>query len=113
MKKRLFFILSFIIVLESFGQWNQIGTDIIGNSNKDLFGKSIAISGDGNRIIIGATQDDGDTRNPGNGYVKVYQKDGISISQLGNTINGFAVADHFGFSVDISKDGNTIAIGEP
>ena len=49
------------------------------------------------------------------GYVKIYRgdEDGGDRVQLGETIYGDNAGDSFGFSVDISPDGNTLTIGSP
>lgn len=111
MKTKLFNLLFFLSIC-SFSQWNQVGNTIIGSSDLDLFGKSIAISADGSRVIVGATQDDGG-RNPGNGYVRVFDNSTGQYIQLGADLLGESIVDSFGFSVDISQNGNIIAIGAP
>jgi hypothetical protein len=34
--------------------WSQVGSDIVGLAHYDYFGSAVAISGDGNRVVIGA-----------------------------------------------------------
>ncbi len=45
--------------------WAQLGTDIDGEAASDLFGYSVAISSDGNRVAIGAVFNDGNGANAG------------------------------------------------
>jgi len=51
--------------------WNQYGGNITGDSNFDLLGISVDISGDGTRLAVGATGEDAGGSNSGG--VKVYQ----------------------------------------
>lgn len=111
MKKRLFFTLLFLTALQVSGQWTLKQNNILGDTNRDVFGKAISISGDGSRVIIGASQNDG--RNHGKGYVRVFDNTSGTYTQIGLDLFGENNADAFGFSVDISKDGNIIAVGAP
>ncbi len=93
------------------GSWIQIGQDIIGEANGDEFGRSVSLSDDGKTLVVGAWDADGN--GAASGHVKVYQRDD-SISgwiQLGDDIDGEAAYDASGFSVSLSADGNTVAIG--
>ena len=84
----------------------------------DYFGHSVAISADGNTIVVGAW---GHDRNKGAVYIysrfdnrwcledKLVMNDGKS----GTMLSFFAInsGDYFGCSVDISDDGNTVIVG--
>lgn len=87
--------------------WNQLGADIEGEASFDRSGVSVSISRDGTIVAIGAPA------NSGTGHVRVYKFNGLSWNQLGDDIDGEAFADNFGFSVSISSDGSTVAIGGP
>jgi len=91
------------------GDWTQIGEDINGEASEDYFGWSIALSASGNVIAIGALWNDDNGFN--SGHVKIYQNIGGEWTQIGENINGEAASDESGFSVDISHDGSTVAIG--
>jgi Flp pilus assembly pilin Flp len=91
------------------GVWTQIGEDINGEASEDYFGWSIALSASGNVIAIGALWNDDNGFN--SGHVKIYQNIGGEWTQIGENINGEAASDESGFSVDISHDGSTVAIG--
>ena len=41
------------------GTWTQLGSDINGEAANDLSGYSVSLSGDGTRVAIGATLNDG------------------------------------------------------
>jgi hypothetical protein len=99
----------------------------------DLFGCSVAISGDGNTIAVGAPGEDsaatgvnGSQSNNSkysSGAVYVFVRSGSTWSQqayvkASNTGGGSEVAPHawgdlFGSSVALSSDGNTLAVGAP
>jgi len=92
--------------------WEQIGEDIDGDAAGDYSG--IAVSLLANRTIvaigaIGAGIDGIYTT----GQVKVYRIDsgGSSWEQLGQSIYGNNQNDLFGWSVDISPNGNSLAVG--
>ena len=91
--------------------WFQAGADIFGESAGDRFGWSVSLSSDGSRIAIGAPGYDyfGETA----GHVKVYEWNDVTSGwdKLGNDIVGEAAADFSGFSVSLSGDGSSVAIG--
>ncbi|MBC2843899.1 T9SS type A sorting domain-containing protein [Winogradskyella flava] len=90
------------------GVWTQIGNDIDGDALFNRSGSDLSLSSDGNFIAIGATlnSNNGDS----SGHVRVYENlSGIWI-QKGNDIQGEEL-DRLGFHVDMSSDGNTIAVG--
>ena len=89
--------------------WVQLGLDIDGEAAFDNSGWSVSLSADGSRLAIGATGNDGVGADAG--HVRVYEWDGISWVQLGLDIDGEAVGDYSGVSVDLSSDGSRIAIG--
>eukprot|EP00956_Cyclotella_meneghiniana_P001932 scaffold2092_cov23-Cyclotella_meneghiniana.AAC.1 len=90
--------------------WIQLGQDINGEALGDRFGSSVAISADGTTVAIGAPYNGGSI--DGNGHVRVFKLAvGNNWEQLGQDINGEASGDRFGYSVSISADGATVAIG--
>ena len=86
--------------------WVQMGSDIVGSVDNDRFGRSVKLSGDGSRVIIGAT-----TNGISAGYIEVYDWSGSAWVQVGSRINGDTAGDYFGESVDISSNGSRIFIG--
>ena len=91
----------------------QLGQTIYGNANDDLLGWSVDVTAGGNSIVLGS---------PGNftdrqGYVQVFSLDSNEVAgtgtwkQIGQDITGEAIGDEFGWSVSISDDGKTIAVG--
>jgi hypothetical protein len=81
---------------------------ITGDSADDRAGDSVAISGDGMTLAVGAP---GVTGRPG--YVKVYYKQLDCTWLLAETFTGEVDDDYFGHSVSLSEDGKTLAIGAP
>lgn len=91
------------------GIWTQIGEDINGEASEDYSGWSIALSASGSVIAISALWNDGNGNDAGN--VRIFQNlDGVW-TQIGENINGESEFDNSGFSIDISADGNNVAIG--
>lgn len=90
----------------SAGNWVQKGGDIVGNAQSS-FGGSVAISDDGNTLIVGAY-----ANNSFSGQAKVFVFSMGSWSLKGTQFDG-STNSRLGNSVSISADGNTIAIGKP
>jgi hypothetical protein len=89
--------------------WVQQGTDIDAEATGDWSGYSVSISDNGERIAVGAHNNDGNGQN--SGQVRVYEYNGSAWAQLGADIDGEAAFDQSGNSVSISGDGTTVAIG--
>ena len=56
--------------------WNQLGSDIDGEAAGDHSGKAVALSGDGNTVVIGAEENDGTANKAG--HVRVYRWEGAA-----------------------------------
>ena len=91
--------------------WTQVGADIDGEAAFDNSGEAVAISADGNTVIIGASGNDGN--GSFSGHARIYRFDGTSWTQVGADIDGENAGDGSGFSVAMSADGDTVAIGAP
>jgi len=116
-------------------EWNTFGSTIVVDSvslkdaqtNSERRKQSIAISDDGQTLVVGSTihflrSDSGSNSNPSsrfrrhgktlNGNVRVYKYyRGGSWKQFGQTLTGFESGDQFGWDVDISANGAVIAVG--
>ncbi len=90
--------------------WVQIGNDINAEAASDLFGSSVAISDDGQTVVIGAYQNDDGENNAGAVYV--YHFDGSSWTQIGSTISGTVSSENRGRHVDINADGTIISTSD-
>ena len=89
--------------------WTQQGIDIDGEAAGDLLGYSVAMSGDGSTVAIGAPFNDGTGGNAG--QVRVYTWNSTNWIQRGGDIDGEAANDFSGWSVALSEDGSTVAVG--
>eukprot|EP00939_MAST-03C_sp_MAST-3C-sp1_P004945 g4945.t1 len=87
--------------------WNQMGRDIDGEADGDNSGISVSLSHDGTIVAIGAPRDMGNT-----GYVRVYKHNGTNWNQMGSDIDGEEAGGMFGYSVSLSHDGSSVAIGD-
>lgn len=95
-------------------EFEQLGNDLQGTNAKDGFGSSVSLSDDGKILAVGSIGHDLNSTVNNVGKVTVYRLDGSSQwQQLGNEITGSASGDQAGFSVSLSGNGNTIAIGIP
>lgn len=88
--------------------WEQLGSDIDGEATDDLSGEAVALSADGNRVAIGAINNDGNGED--SGHVRVFQWTGTDWVQLGADIDGEAPGDRSGSAVALSSDGGRLAI---
>lgn len=92
--------------------WKQKGKDIVGQNSMDRLGAGADISGDGNRIVVGAYLESADSNaNDKKGVVRVFEWDNNQWKQKGNTITGLQNGDQLGYTVRISADGSTIICG--
>ena len=90
--------------------WAQLGSDIVSPSS-NASGANVAISANGNRILIAESNASDDTQ-PGRS--RIYQWNGNSWNQLGSDIFGEEPDDWFGAGgVAMSGDGETVAVAAP
>ena len=89
--------------------WTQLGQDIDGEAAGDKCGNTVSLSGDGSRVVIAASSNDGG--GSGSGHVRVYDYDSSTWVQVGEDIDGEAASDNSGISVSLSSDGSRVAIG--
>ena len=87
--------------------WSQKGNDIPNNTAFSQFGYSIKLSSDGNTIAIGSLDS---PIVPSLGVTQVFQFETGSWNQVNNDINGLVSAEHSGRSVDMSSNGNIVAV---
>jgi hypothetical protein len=100
------------IFTRSGGAWNQQGAKLVGNGAAvaPLQTVAVAISGDGNTVILGRNLD-----NNSQGAAWIFTRSGTTWSQQGGKISGNGAVGNAqqGSSVALSGDGNTAAIGGP
>lgn len=91
-------------------QWVQRGSDILGESYGDGFGRAVDMNGDGNRVAIGSPDnDDSGFR----GRVKVYEWNGSQWIQMGENMDGPTFGDDYGHALSLNDNGTTLIIGSP
>lgn len=97
------------VMLDTIGYFKASNTE-----EADRFGYSVALSNDGRTMVVGAPREDGDDRVPGSGAVYVFRFDGTAWSQQAYIkASNPGDSHYFGYAVDISGDGMTLAIGAP
>eukprot|EP00980_Cylindrotheca_fusiformis_P006406 scaffold1366_cov91-Cylindrotheca_fusiformis.AAC.12 len=96
----------YVRVYELFGGvWAQLGADLPGPGSNSLYGFAVSLSGDGSSVAIGAS----DTAD-GDGLVDVFDYSGTNWIRRGASFTG-GRDDQLGFSVALSEDGSTVAMG--
>ncbi|MBK7939891.1 MAG: choice-of-anchor D domain-containing protein [Lewinellaceae bacterium] len=91
------------------GVWTKQGADIKGEAQEDQSGFSVSLSSDGSVVAIGAPFNNGNSFY--SGHVRVYKLVSGVWTQQGADIDGEAAGDQSGYSVSLSSDGSTVAIG--
>ncbi len=86
--------------------WVQLGDDLDGDRRQGYSGESVALSGNGNRLIVGAPN-----ANTLSGYVKIYELVDDGWQQLGPTLYGDQYYTSLGSGVAMSDSGHRIVIG--
>src|SRR6056300_1717713 len=103
------------IFTKSGGSWDT-GTRIVASDAQagDYFGRTVAISGDGNTVIAGAYYEDGPPSSPVGNSGSAY----IFTRTNGSWDTGTKITnpdpgpnDYFGFGIALSGDGNTAIVG--
>lgn len=94
--------------------WVQKGDDIIGESPFDHSGRCVSMNADGSIVAIGADLNDAtEGAQVQYGHVRVYEWTGSIWSQKGNDIDGQSQGEWFGYSLELSDDGNTLVASAP
>ncbi len=89
--------------------WTQRGADIDGEAANDLAGRSLALSANGQRLVISSHNSGVVAASAGR--VRVFDYSGSAWSLVGTALNGAAGADNFGWAVDITSAGDQVAVG--
>ena len=93
----------------NFTDWGTSGPLTVFGALNQEFGRSIALADDGLTLAVGSpTAPGGGTER---GLTRIFRWGGSSWTQLGSDINGGANGEQSGWSVALSGDGNTVAIG--
>ena len=90
-----------------------IGEAIDGDAAGDWFGWSVSFSCNGTRLAIGARYGRKNDQEYSYGKVKVFEweEDALNFKQIGRSLYGKAANDNFSYSVALSSEGKTLAVG--
>ena len=91
--------------------WQQVGTDIDGEAAGDQSGYSVGLSGNGQRLAIGAPENDGNGSN--SGHVRIFDWDGTAWQQAGIDLDGDESGYESGQILALNGNGNKLAVGAP
>mmetsp|Transcript_2219 Transcript_2219/g.2995 ORF Transcript_2219/g.2995 Transcript_2219/m.2995 type:complete len:652 (+) Transcript_2219:116-2071(+) len=91
--------------------WEQLGQDLNGSAAGDLSGYSVAMAGNGERVVIGTPKHDENGKNSGQVKVFEYNSQGEWVHVHDRNFNGNGANDELGRSVGISHDGTKIVMG--
>ena len=91
--------------------WTQLGGDIKGENAGDRSGWSVSLNNTGTIVAIGAKYNH--SNGSYSGHTRIYQWQGGVWTQLGSDIDGESQYNYSGYSVSLSGDGTTVAIGSP
>lgn len=116
----------FVFTRNGAGAWSQQAYVKASNTGAyDEFGSSVALSGNGNTLAVGADRErsnaagvDGDQSDDSldnAGAVYVFERDGAGVwaQQAYVKASNPDWEDHFGYTVALSVDGDTLAVGAP
>jgi len=95
-------------------RWMVRGPVLTGRNAEDKFGSAIAMSQDGNLLVVSEPNFEGSAgTNAGN--VRTFRYNSISKSYrpIGRELEGAAAADRFGISVSMNKSGTRLVVGAP
>jgi hypothetical protein len=90
--------------------WQLLGLPLRGASINQAFGNDIALSGNGNRLVVGNKYNN--TAADSAGQVVIYDWNGNSWIST-SSLNGTQAQELFGAAVDISSNGQRLIVGAP
>ena len=93
----------------SSGSWTQMGSDIDGENGDDMFGSAVSMNSNGDKIVVGAQNNDGTASNAG--HARVFAWNGSSWNKASSDIDGESGSDQFGYSISMNSAGNIVASG--
>ena len=95
------------------GTWERLGEILVGENLGDRSGYSVSLNAAGDRIAIGAPNNN--DNGPASGHVRIYDwnKTLLKWVQFGQDIIGESAYDRSGWSVSLNYDGTKVAIGSP
>ncbi|OHD55492.1 MAG: hypothetical protein A2Y33_11830 [Spirochaetes bacterium GWF1_51_8] len=100
--------ISGIITLE-YGEWTTNKLTASDGAESDVFGNAVAVSADGNTIVVGARFDD--DKGSDSGSVYRYKWNGTGWDEIKFIAYDGTINDWFGYAVAVSADGNVVVVG--
>lgn len=97
----------------SAGYWRSSKLTSSDSAAADAFGKSVAVSNDGNTVIVGAyNKQVGSNKSQGAAYVFNYNDNNdVWTQKIRLTASDGSASDRFGFNTAVSEDGSTALVG--
>lgn len=93
-------------------QWTKMGSRILGSGTYyELFGHSVDINDDGDRIVVSAVNSEEDSTTLNTGLIQVYEFVNNDWEQLGGDIFGAVSGDNLGDEVSMNGAGDRIVAG--
>ena len=94
--------------------FTQIGNDLVGENESDQFGFDVKLNGNGMILAVSIPNFD-NSISMEKGKVKVYEYNNSTLlwTQMGFDLKDTYEDQQFGYKIDISSDGNTLAISAP
>lgn len=94
--------------------WVASGQNLVGESDRERFGASLSLSGNGKHLAVGASGYSEKSSNAGRVRTYVLHDDETQEwIATGQSLDGENQFDRFGSAVALSADGSTLAIGSP
>ena len=90
----------------------QLGSDLTGEQETELFGFSVAMSSDGQFMVVGAKSYNINSMLAA-GRVQTFSWDGDDWQIAGASLEGSQASELFGYAVALSDDGQILAVGAP
>ena len=88
------------------GVWTQIG--FLSGSSSTKFGFSVSLNHNGDRIAIGAPDENGNV-----GAIRVYNYTALTYSLMGSKMDGASASAQAGYSVALNYGGDIVVSGQP
>lgn len=94
-------------------RWVQLGNNVDGVHAPGNFGVSVGVSGNGKVMAVGAHRAIGKTAESGHVRLYKYNDQTFQWAEHGSVLMGSKNGDEFGYAIDLSRDGQSVAIGAP
>lgn len=93
------------------GVWNNVFSINTEEDSGTILNNSVSINGEGNIIAIGVPRHDAGSYDKG--HVLIYENTNDIWGQKGQILEGSINFDEFGYSISLSNNGDTLAVGVP